>query len=138
MNGEVIGVISMEDEGVVFALPVNELRIIAEKMISEEDYSKIQFGMNGRYIADMEKYETVSLNINVEIFDGYYVESVKPGSLAATLGIVRGDIIASINGIRIENSDSMLGICYADMPEIEVEIIRNGERMTLRGSISHD
>ena len=138
MNGEAIGMITMEDGSIVFALPVNEIRIIADRMMEEEDYTKLQLGTGGRYIADLEKYETVSLNINVETIDGYYVESVRPGSLASTLGINRGDIITSINGTEIKNSDAMLKICYSEMNEIEAEIIRNGEKFTLRGSISSD
>ena len=132
MNGEAIAMITMEDEGIVFGLPINELKMIADKMLNGESHDKIQLGISGRYLSDLEKYETVSLNINVEIVNGYYVENVRPGSLGSSLGIQRGDLITSINSMVMENSDSMLNVLYGNPEELEIVLIRNGEEIVLR------
>ena len=138
MNGEVIGMITMKDEDIVLAVTVNELSIIADAIIADEPLSKLQMGISGRYLCDMEKYETVALNINVETVSGYYVDNVRTNSLGSRLGLQRGDIIISINGIPVEDRDVMLQILYSEINEIELVISRNGEESTLRGSISRD
>ncbi|MBR3227701.1 MAG: PDZ domain-containing protein, partial [Erysipelotrichaceae bacterium] len=112
--------------------------IIADAIIADEPLSKLQMGISGRYLCDMEKYETVALNINVETVSGYYVDNVRTNSLGSRLGLQRGDIIISINGIPVEDRDVMLQILYSEINEIELVISRNGEESTLRGSISRD
>ena len=138
MNGEVIGMITMKDENIVLAVTANEASIIADAIIAEEPVSKLQMGISGRYLCDMEKYETVALNINVETVSGYYIDNVRMNSLGSRLGLQRGDIIVSINGTPIENRDVMLQILYSVISEIELIISRNGEESTLRGSISRN
>ena len=136
MQGEVIGMINMKDDEVVLALPINEIRIIAERMLNDEEYTKVQLGIKGSYVADMEKYESTSLNISVEIVSGYYVEDVLNNSLANKLGINKGDVILSINGVEINNIDDMYKAEYSLIDEYEIIINRNGEEITFKGNLN--
>ena len=135
MNGEVVGLISMEDDGNILAVTANELKIIAEKLLNNDEYTRLNFGMRGKYIKDLENYEKNSLNINIEMIDGYYVSDVKSGSIASNIGIIKGDIISKINGVDIDDIDSFLNIIYGNEKEINVELVRNNEELNLKGYI---
>ena len=84
---------------------------------------------------ELENYEKNSLNINIEMIDGYYVSDVKSGSIASNIGIIKGDIISKINGVDINDIDSFLSIIYGNEKEINVELVRNNEELNLKGYI---
>ena len=136
MNGEVVGMINMKDDEVVLALPINEIKVVVEKMLNDEDYQKVQLGIKGRFVADLEKYESTSLNIGVEIVKGYFVEETLNNSLAYKLGINKGDVILSINGVEINNVDDMRKAEYSLLDEYEIIINRNGEEITFKGNLN--
>lgn len=135
MNGEVVGLLSMEDDGNVLATTINEVKVVAKKLLNNEEYTRLNFGLSGRYIKDLENYEKNSLDINIEIVDGYYVSEVKNSSIASNMGILKGDIIKSINGIEILDIDSFLEVIYGSEKEISVELVRNNEELSLKGYI---
>ena len=64
--------------------------------------------------------------------------SILNNSIAYNLGIQKGDIVISINTVQIIDSDNMLDIKYADLDEIEIIIIRNGEELTLRNDLNNN
>lgn len=136
MEGEAIGMINMKDDEVILALPINDIKIIVDKMLNDEAYEKIQLGIKGLYVANMEKYESTSLNISVEIVSGYYVEDVLNNSLANKLGINKGDVILNINNISINNVDDMRKVEYSLINEYEIIINRSGEEITLKGNLN--
>jgi hypothetical protein len=64
---------------------------------------------------------------------GVMVTSVRPGTAAANAGIVEGDIIATIDGHPLPDFDRLTVRIAQHRPgdKIDVEIIRNNERMKL-------
>ena len=138
MAGEVVGLVNMKDDDVVFALPINEIKILANKMIENQEYKRNDLGIKGYFIKDLENYEIASLDIPLNTLDGYYVENILNNSIAYNLGIQKGDIVISINSVQIIDSDNMLDIKYADLDEIEIIIIRNGEELTLRNDLNNN
>lgn len=135
MNGEVIGMVTMAyKENMTFALPINEIRIIADKIIDDEEYSKTQFGIKGQYIGNMENYQKTNLNISINIFEGLYVEKLNISSLAYTSGIRSGDIITSINGVDLIDNMSLLNFAYSNETNFEFKVIRNNEEIILTGT----
>ena len=137
MNGEIVGMITMEDEDKILSLTSDELKTVADRIIDSSDYTRINFGFRGKYICDLENYEVNSLNINIELTSGYYVSDVLPLSFAANIGILKGDVILKINDIEISDYDSMLELIYSDNSEYNFEILRNGETIKLLGTISN-
>lgn len=135
MNGEVVGMITMEEEGKTFAITINEIEKIASKIINGEDYTRISFGIYGKFISTLENYEISNLNIGLEITDGYFVMNVKVPSLANTIGILKGDIITKINDVDISNFDDVLDIIYTDTNEFNLTVIRNNETIYLQGNL---
>ena len=136
MKGEAVGIINMKDDDVIFALPINEVKIIVDKMLNDLDHEKILFGLKGLYIKDLEKYEATYLNIPIDINNGYYVENIIINSLAYRLGINKGDIILSINSIDINNFKDFLEIAYDDVEEFDIILVRNNETIELKGSLN--
>lgn len=135
MQGETIGMITMKDDDVTFALPINDLKYVVDKMLNGENYERIVLGIKGKFLNDLEKYEINQLNVAVDIANGYYIEDIHNYSLAAHLGVNKGDIIVSINNVPIKNHDDILTIIYNDYQEFEFNIIRNNETMILKGNI---
>lgn len=136
MNGEVVGVIVMKDGGVTLATTVNEVKLVLEKMINESDYHRLDFGISGRFVNELENYEAVSLNVAVDVSNGYVVSGVRINSLAFNAGIVKGDIIESINDIEINDLDSLLNVMYSGETSYTFNIIRNNEKLALTGIVN--
>ena len=137
MNGEVVGMITMEDEDKVLSLTSDELKTVADRIIDSSDYTRINFGFRGKYICDLENYEVNSLNINIELTSGYYVSDVLPLSFAANVGILKNDVILKINDIEINDYDSMLNLIYSEASKYTFDILRDNESIRLIGTISN-
>ena len=137
MNGEIVGMITMEDEDKILSLTSDELKTVADRIIDSSDYTRINFGFRGKYICDLENYEVNSLNINIELTSGYYVSDILPLSFAANIGILKGDVILKINDIEISDYDSMLDLIYSEASEYTFDILRDNESIRLIGTISN-
>ncbi len=137
MNGEVVGMITMQDGDKVLSLTSTELKTVADRIIDSNAYTRINFGFKGKYICDLQNYEVNSLNINIELTSGYYVSDVLPLSFAANVGILKGDVILRINDIEINDYDSMLNLIYSDASEYSFDILRDNESIRLIGTISN-
>lgn len=136
MNGELVGMITMRDDAAVFALPVNELKIVADKLIAEGECNKIQLGFKGSFVSELETYEKNQLNIPLDINDGCYISGVKANSLANNIGLKVGDILMSINDVTLNSHDDLLAVEYTDATSFTLEVTRNNESITLVGSIN--
>lgn len=136
MNGDVVGMTLMtnNDSEILLALSSNELKLIANAIIENGRVNKIEFGLSGVSIKDLENYEKAVIGIDFDIIDGYYVNEVLLESFANEIGIVEGDIIVGINEQNIEDYEDVLKIQYQDANAFEFTIIRNGERLTLSGN----
>lgn len=133
MNGEVIGMTTMSlDNNLNFAITSNEIKILANKLINNEQVIKYQLGIKGNYIANMPMFEKSSLNLPVDLLTGMYVEKLSENSLALTAGVKQGDVILSINGIEMLNSDSYLSVVYSETEFFEFVVQRNNEILTYR------
>lgn len=135
MNGDVVGMILMKDETAVFALPIDEIVHIADNIIENNEYVKIDLGISGLFISDLENYQKNNLNIALDVNHGYLINSVLNKSLANTFGLKQGDIILDINDIEIYTNNDLLNFEYSNTKEIVMNIIRNNETITINGTI---
>lgn len=136
MAGEMIGIVSMKNDTAVFALPVNEIKIIVENIINNVEFNKMQLGIKGLFVEKLETYEKNQLNIPLDVNSGYYVSNVKLASLANTLEIKEGDVIVSINEITINNYNDLLNVEYLNTDSLSIVVVRNNETLTLTGTIN--
>ncbi len=135
MNGQVVGIITMEDDDNVLAITIDEAKVVANKLYENADYTRVNFGLNGKYIADLENYELNSMNVGIEVTYGYYVTNVKINSFASNIGILKGDVITEINGISIEDPSDFVEVIYSSDNEFNISLIRNNEVLNYRGQI---
>ena len=137
MNGEVTGMITMSlDDRMCFALTANEIKAVAEKIISEQDGMKADIGIKGTYIKEMPNYEKANLNLDIQTISGLFVQKVMDDSLAFTVGVKPGDIVVKINDVPLDGLNEYLQISYQPYETYSFEVLRNGETLTL--SIGND
>ena len=137
MNGEVVGMITMNyDDNLDLAITSNEVRLLADRIIKNEPFDKIQFGVKATFIKDMPSYEKTNLNIDIQVIDGMYVNRVRDNSLCFNAGIRNGDIISKINDVVIHDLNDYLDVCYSQSENYNFEVIRNGE--TVHFGIGND
>lgn len=131
MDGEVVGMSTMSTQGLTsFALTANEVRIVADQLISSEPLSRRFLGIKGAYLNGMFNYEKANLNIGLDTLNGLYVERVRENSIAFNAGIRPGDVIVKINGEEISDLNSYLRAIYGEGDEVSFEYIRGGETVT--------
>ena len=137
MKNEVIGMVQMADEDGTYSLTVNELKIIADKIISKTEYNKLDLGIKGKYIKELEDYEKNMLNISFDTINGYYVEDVLSGSFASKLGILTGDVIVSINNTQILGQKDLLNCLYSNENQDIIMVVNRGDsQLELKGTIN--
>ena len=139
MNGEVIGMNTMSlSNNFSMAISSNEIKIIADELISTQSSIRNNLGLRGTFISEMMNYEKTNLNIALDVVDGFYISKLRENSLGFEAGIRSGDIITKINGQDIRNLNDYLLAVHADVAELSFEYIRNSETLQANVSVSHD
>lgn len=130
--GQVIGINTAKStgydvEGLGFAIPINEVIPVAESII-ENGYVK---GRPAVGLVGIDVTEQISRANNLPI--GVYVKSVVDGGAAALGGIQPGDVILKFDGQDVTSSDEIneLRDEHQVGDKVEVEVSRNGEKVTL-------
>ncbi len=63
--------------------------------------------------------------------EGVVVAGIEPGSPAMRIGLQRGDVIAEVNGERVETTRSLVEIAAGDPGLWRIAIVRNGRLMRM-------
>lgn len=126
-KGEVIGINTVKvasAEGIGFAIPVNQVKPIIEKIKETGEFKEPYFGVLG-----YDRAITSSFASKVIIDTGIYVYDVENGSPAYKSGIKKGDIILSIDDLDLDTLCKMRTILFSkDIDEkMRVKILRDGE-----------
>ena len=130
MNGEAVGMNTMASaSGTAFALSANEIRKVADLLISGEEYTRKNLGFRGYFIKDLYNYEKANLNLDFENTQGIYVDRVKENSLAFEAGIRSGDIITMINDQPVDGLNSYLDALYDSQEQTRFTYIRDGQML---------
>lgn len=128
VDGEMIGLnaaVREEAENIAFAIPVDVVSAVAERMIRQSVAKMTHHGLKFR-VVDAESPE-YPVGGNGE--DCLVVESVEAKSPAAQAGIEPGDVLLSSNGFEVRSSldftCSLIGMDLTDVAELRVQ--RDGE-----------
>jgi membrane-associated protease RseP (regulator of RpoE activity) len=128
VDGEMIGLnaaVREEAENIAFAIPIDVVSAVAERMIRQSVAKMTHHGLKFRVI-DVESPE-YPVDGNGE--DCLLVESVEAKSPAAQAGIEPGDVLVSSNGFEVRSSldftCSLIGMDLTDVAELCVQ--RDGE-----------
>ena len=138
MRGEVIGMNSAKSitagfdeygnavsaEGIGFALPINAVCTIMERLITEGSIERPAVGITVYTLT-----EAVAAEMELPLSSGIYVASVVTDGPASRAGVCAGDIILSANGRTITEQAELIAIineCSVG-DSIRLEIFRNGD-----------
>ena len=129
-RGELIGINTLIQSmtggyvGYSFAVPSNTVRKIFEDIIEYGDVQKGLLGVRG--VALNSSY---SKQLNLTETEGFYVDETEEGFGADTAGLVRGDIIKSIDGFKINRFSDLSGYLSSKRPgdKVQVDYVRDGK-----------
>lgn len=132
-RGEVIGIntairsTSFQNSGVGFAIPSNVARLIAEQLIAN---GKVIRAFLGIAPENLLGYEKAKLGVR----EGAVVRQVQEGSPANKAGLKEGDVVVRIANMRVRSESDLRNSMLVHRPgeTVPVEIIRDGQRMTLQ------
>ena len=134
-NGELIGInTAIQTQtgsyvGYSFAVPSN----IAKKVIEDIlEYGTVQYGFLG--VTGLSLDSKTSIDFETNETEGFYINSIDDESGAYDAGIEVGDIIKSIDGIKISKFSDLKGYLNTKRPNdiVEVKLISNDEIKTVK------
>jgi S1-C subfamily serine protease len=143
MNGQVIGIntaIASNAENIGFAIPINDVRGLIEQVLSTGSFARPYLGV--RYIslsASIAKQYALPVN------DGAYIaptgitgsDPILPNSPADKAGLRAGDIITTVNGVKINQQASLTSLLnrYEPGDVVKLKVLRAGKTMTVSATL---
>ena len=105
-NGEVIGINSAgirttDTEGLGFAITINHAKEVVAELFDHGSKEKASLGLESSTFLDERTARLYGMTT------GLYVYSVTEGGAAEAAGIMRGDIITSVNGQKLTDASSL-------------------------------
>jgi len=134
LDGEVIGIntaIASRSggyQGIGFAIPINMAAKNARDLISE---GKVTRGFLGVTIRDLD--DVMADYYKLDEPKGALVQGVEDGEPADRAGVEQGDVILSVNGREVANSDELRNYVARLRPgtKVDIELVREGSRKNL-------
>jgi len=131
LEGQVLGIntaIVPYAQGIGFAVPIDMAKDVLDDLIR---FGKVNRGWLGVYIQPLTKEFAETYNFEGD--KGAVVADVVPGSPADRSGLMRGDVIVSINGKTIENHQDVSAFVRRQLAgdTVKVEIVRSGTKKSL-------
>lgn len=135
-KGEIIGINSVKitsAEGIGFAVPINCVKSIIERFITEGKFDEAGLGIFA-YDKNIISY----IAPNVEFQNGIYIEQISEDSPAKKTDLKVGDIITKIDGIELINMCDLREYIYTKNPgdEVSLDILRNKSNLTIKIKLS--
>lgn len=118
--GDVLGVNTVKitsAEGIGFAVPINVVKPVIEKFVSENKFDEAFLGI---YAYDKEVIPYMASTPNFT--SGIYVVHITDNSPAISSGIQTGDVITSIDNVSVNNMIELREYIYSKKPGDTVSI----------------
>ena len=130
INGRVIGINDMyiADAGIGFAIPINLAKSVMDQIIAT---GSVKRGAVGIQIADVNRDSQEKLDLPDR--EGVLVMDVLPGTPADKAGLEQNDVIVSLNGEKMKNSNEFQ-LKVGSLPPgvaIEIGVLHEGEMKKL-------
>lgn len=138
-EGKVIGMntaIIQGAQGLGFAIPINSVERIADQLVANGRVDHAYLGIQMVTLSPQVK-EDLNSNPNSPVTvsedQGVLIVRVMPNSPAADAGLRAGDVIRSINGKPVTESEAVQSAVEASQvgQNLPLEIIRNGQAETI-------
>jgi len=141
LNSELVGINSQiispggaggGNIGIAFSIPSNMAKSVMDQLIKDGKVRRGMLGINIQNITD-----DTAKAMDLKIKNGVLVSNVKAGSAAEKAGVKRGDIIAAINGEKIEDSNVLRNKVAGTLPgtEIKITVIREEKEIELTATL---
>ncbi len=134
VRGEVVGINtaiysrSGGNNGIGFAIPINLARSVLNDLREKGHVTRARLGV---HISDIDKATQKALGLKTR--EGALVPQVEAGSAADKAGIRAGDVIVSLDGVKIRKAhDLPIRVArHAPGDKVRVGIIRDGKPKTI-------
>ncbi|MBA3451043.1 MAG: trypsin-like peptidase domain-containing protein [Chloroflexia bacterium] len=120
LAGEVVGINTLgiiDAQGLFFAVPSETVQRITEELIAE---GAVDYPYLGVTLVPLDEETIVQWALPVD--EGFYVQSVVPGSPSEQVGIQVGDILTAVNLERVGERQSMVGALFQYKPGDQVQL----------------
>lgn len=132
IDGQVVGVNtsilspSGVSAGIGFAIPANQVKFIADMLVSKGKITRSMLGLIPENLKEYEKAEK-------KLEGGAVVKEIPSEGPAFTAGIQKGDIIVKIGSTPIRSQLDLRNamLIYAPGTTVPVELIRDGDHKTI-------
>lgn len=130
-EGQLIGINSVKinnAEGIGFAVPINIVKPIINKLIAGGKFDEAWLGIYG-YDKEAIQY----LNSNIKIENGIYVAQIASDGPLAGLDIQEGDIITQIDETKLNKMNELKKYIYNKSPNdnVKLKLQRNGKELII-------
>ena len=132
--GHVVGVnvaVAGDASNIGYSIPADLARIVTETLMAHQRVQHPYLGV--------QYYDSIDAIQNGQGFDGpgVLIRSVADGTPAAKAGFKAGDILVSINGVEIDNGETLGGLIQDKKvgDSISCVVKRNGQSMTLSATL---
>ena len=125
--GEVVGINTVkieEAEGIGFAIPINLIKPIVERIKQDKTFNEASIGI---YAYDKEVIGYLEENLKIET--GIYVVSVNKDGASYGKGVLAGDIITKIDNVELDKMSDLRKYIYTKNvgDKVMLMIQRNGK-----------
>ncbi|MBL8047055.1 MAG: trypsin-like peptidase domain-containing protein [Chthonomonas sp.] len=116
--------------GIGFAIPSNQVRLIADRLISK---GKLERGFLGVVPGDLTPYEKSQRKIE----QGAVLRDVQEGTPAYAGGLRKGDVVTEIQGVPVRGQQDLLNAMLDLAPgnKAEVKYVRNATEQSTKVTI---
>ena len=136
-NGELIGVNSVkisDAEGIGFAVPINMVKPIIEKLSQNGKFEEAYLGIYG-YDKEVIPY----LDSTLDIESGVYIAKILVDGPLKNMGLIESDIITKIDDTQIDKMNDLKKYIYTKNPGdvVKLTIRRRNEEITMEVTLGH-
>ncbi len=132
-TGKVIGINSVKitsAEGIGFALPINIIKPIVEKLKTTGEYKTATLGVFA-YDKNVIPYINQDLGISQNLDSGIYIAEIVKNSPASNAGLKEGDVILKIDEKELKKMSELRAYIYSKSPgdKVTIEYLRNNKKL---------
>ena len=136
-DGEIIGINTVKissAEGIGFAVPINVIKPIIEKLTSDNNFSEAYLGL---YAYDKEIIPYV--NSKFDNIDGIYVANIVTNGPSDKAGIKVGDIITKVDNLEFDKMIKLREYLYSKNPgdSLNIELLRDNDILTFNVKLAN-
>jgi serine protease Do len=133
INGEVIGINTLIHglhTGIGFAIPVNLVREVSDKLVSDGKYVRSYLGVNIKTLREDTEYRDLVSGIT----DGVVVSEIPPNGPAAKSDLRAGDVITAVDGKPVATSQQLKSEIRSKKvgQPVSLDVYRNGKTIKVK------